>query len=577
MDRSGENSRGAGWNRRFIERQFGAAVADRLRAVLMEMWRKDRPTLRSERPEGERNTYQVKWQLGLAAIAAEAEDPLWATKLTDEEAKLAARFAPLELNGFPSWLDALALTHPAAVDAVLGNELSLSLREPLEHNDSSIFLQNIRHAPPRVSALFEPRIIAWLNETQGGCDDNSGETANRFSQVIETLMKSENPDTLKQLQETAGTELAKGLPSNLAKIWMPVLMQLSPEAGVDALEKELQALNPSARGLGVEWFSSLFAHDRLGATVNLRRDEFTPRLLLRLTRLAFQHVRPADNANHEGSFSPDERDYAERAREAILSALLATSGMDGWTAKIELANDPLMKGFKDRGIAIAGERAAEEVDTRMEESEVVALEQYGEAPPSTRDAMFALLCDRLDDVDDLLLQEESPRELWASITDENVMRKELARTLRQAANGQYVVDQEAITADEKETDIRFISTIGGQKGTIELKVGDKDRSAAILRDSIKSQLVIKYMAAEECRAGCLVITLASENRTWKHPDSNEKLDFLALIKFLNDEATNVTAEFSGAIRIMVKGIDLRPRLPTERKAKHEQRRGAFQS
>lgn len=568
MERSGENSRESGWNRRFIERQFGVAVADRLRGALMQMWRKDKPTLRSERPESEKNTYLVKWQLGLAAVAAEAEDPRWATKLSDDQAKLAARFAPLELNGFPSWLDALVAAHPAAVDIVLGNELSLSLREPLERADATIFLQNVRHAPPRVATLFESRIVAWLDETRGGKDDNSGEAINRLSQVIETLMKSENPDTLNHLQELASEELAMGLQSRFAKVWMPVLMQLSPDRGVDALEKGLSSIAPSARGADVGWFATLFAQDSPGATVDLHRKEFTPQLLLRLTRLAYQHVRSADDARHEGSYSPDERDHAERARGAILDALFAAPGAGGWAAKIELANDPLMQGFKDRGIAVAEERAAEEADAvRMTEAEVVALEQYGEAPPSTRDTMFALLRDRLDDIDDLLLQEESPRELWASIADENIMRKELARALRQAANGQYVIDQEATTADEKETDIRLISTAVAQKGTIELKIGEKDRSATVLRDTIKAQLVTKYMAAEECRAGCLVVTLASESRTWNHPDSNVKLDFPALIEFLNEEADKVTAEFGGTIRIMVKGIDLRPRLPTERQAK----------
>jgi hypothetical protein len=568
MERSGENSRASGWNRRFIERQFGTTVADRLRAALMQMWRKDKPTLRSERPERERNTYLVKWQLGLAAIAAEAEDPLWATKLTDEQAELAARYAPLELNGFPSWLDALVAAHPAAVDAVLGNELSLSLREPLEHAEATIFLQNVSYAPPRVAALFEPRIVAWLDETRGVKVDNSGEAFNRLSQVIETLMRSENPDTLNHLQELAKAELANGFQSPFARVWMPVLMQLSPDAGVDALEKGLSTITPSARGPGVVWFATLFAQDSRGATVDLRRKEFTPKLLLRLARLAYQHVQTVNDAHHEDSYSPDERDHAERARETILNVLLAAPGSDGWAAKIELANDPLMQGFKHRGIAIAEERAAEEADAvRMTEAEVVALEQYGEAPPLTRDAMFSLLRDRLGDIDDLLLQEESPRVLWASITDENMMRKELARTLRHAANGQYIVDQEATTADEKETDIRLISTAAAQKGTVELKIGEKYRSAAVLRDTIKGQLVTKYMAAEECRAGCLVITLANDNRTWKHPDSSAKLDFPALIEFLNEEADRVAAEFGGTIRIMVKGIDLRPHLPTEKQAK----------
>ena len=47
------------------------------------VWRKDKPTLRSERPDGEKGTFLVRWQFGLAGIAAEAEDPNWAERLTE--------------------------------------------------------------------------------------------------------------------------------------------------------------------------------------------------------------------------------------------------------------------------------------------------------------------------------------------------------------------------------------------------------------------------------------------------------------------------------------------------------------
>jgi len=57
--------------------------------------------------------------------------------------------------------------HSKAVDAVLGEELSLSLREPLDDSNAAISLQNVRHASPRVAALFIPRIKAWLDETRG--------------------------------------------------------------------------------------------------------------------------------------------------------------------------------------------------------------------------------------------------------------------------------------------------------------------------------------------------------------------------------------------------------------------------
>jgi hypothetical protein len=62
---------------------------------------------------------------------------------------------------------------------------------------------------------------------------------------------------------------------------------------------------------------------------------------------------------------------------------------------------------------------------------------------ATRETMFALMRDRLDDIDDLLLQDISPGELWASIADEHVMRRELARALRDATNQSYTVDQES--------------------------------------------------------------------------------------------------------------------------------------
>ena len=49
-----------------------------------------------------------------------------------------------------------------------------------------------------------------------------------------------------------------------------------------------------------------------------------------------------------------------------------------------------------------------------------------------------------------LLRDTSPREAWAGITVEKVLRREIARALDHSANGLYIIDQEAVTADEKE-------------------------------------------------------------------------------------------------------------------------------
>ena len=132
MSNDGEDSRASGWNRRFIEGQFGKETADRLRCALMNVWRKDHPTLPSERPEDQRGTLLYRWQLGLAALYAEAEDPSWATKLSEEEAALAVRYAPIELNGLPTWIENLVEVHPDAVDSILGQELSWGIEKGTE-------------------------------------------------------------------------------------------------------------------------------------------------------------------------------------------------------------------------------------------------------------------------------------------------------------------------------------------------------------------------------------------------------------------------------------------------------------
>jgi hypothetical protein len=142
------------------------------------------------------------------------------------------------------------------------------------------------------------------------------------------------------------------------------------------------------------------------------------------------------------------------------------------------------------------------------------------------------------------------------------MRREIARVLSNAANGLYKVDQEAVTADEKETDIRLRSVVSNHEAVIELKLAD-GRSACDLRDTIYDQLVKKYMAAENSRSGCLLITLAKD-RTWNHPDSGQRIGLSELVSLLREEAKRVENAMGGSVAIAVQVLDLRPRLPKER-------------
>ena len=153
------------------------------------------------------------------------------------------------------------------------------------------------------------------------------------------------------------------------------------------------------------------------------------------------------------------------------------------------------------------------------------------------------------------------------------MRREIARELNHAANGLYKVDQEAVTADEKETDIRLRSVVSEHEAIIELKLADSRRSARDLRDTIHDQLVTKYMAAETSRSGCLLVTLARDQKArdqkWKHPDNGTLIGLPELMSLLCDEAKRVEDMMGGVVALKVHLLDLRPRLPVEKTAKKD--------
>lgn len=246
----------------------------------------------------------------------------------------------------------------------------------------------------------------------------------------------------------------------------------------------------------------------------------------------------------------------------MLSTLLSTAGADAWAAKLELAADPLHSHLRDRIIALAKASAAAEAEgAAMTEGEFVQLDRTGESSPKTLEAMFAVMRDRVTDLDDMLRRDASPREMWAGITTERVMRRALAHELQHAANGAYQVEQESVTADEKETDIRLKSVAPGQQAVIELKLRD-DRPGSDLIGTIGKQLVEKYMASDECRAGCLIVTVAKE-RSWSHPTTGVSMGIHELQLALDQEAARIMQKLSGSAMIMAKVLDLRPRLQTE--------------
>lgn len=555
MEKDAQDRSFSGWNPGFIERVFDKGMADRFRVALAAAWRKDRPTLKSERPADQRNSYLMRWHMGLAGLYAESESASWASKLTTEEANSACRYALLDMNRLPAWLEAVAQVHPAVVDATIGNELMDELKNAEAKH--SMLLQDISHASPAVISFFLGRIRSWLKESLAK-EDAAILDADKVGRAAKLLIDHGDDQDIAYIQATGISKLQGAPEPSEILFWMPILARFNPAVCIEEMERLAGSILPAQHSPVVDWFSSLFGH---GSDMDLSKFEVSPQLLLRLVRLANRHIRFEDDLHHEGVHSPGPRDHAQRARSMLGSALLGIKGPGAWDIKMQFADDPEVAHYRDRVRAVALEKLAEDWDAVvLSEADVVQLEREHDFSPTSRVEMAALLDTRLADIEDLLLQDASPRELWATIRIERLLRRALAAELQKMARGAYAVNQEAVTGDENESDIRLASTAAHLEAVIELKIGENGYSYSDLRDALHTQLVGKYMAPEHRRVGCLLISVATD-RSWKDPDTGDRMELKEVIARLDAEAKALAASLGYGAFVAVRGLDLRPRKP----------------
>ncbi|MGR9476936.1 hypothetical protein [Rhizobium leguminosarum] len=164
--------------------------------------------------------------------------------------------------------------------------------------------------------------------------------------------------------------------------------------------------------------------------------------------------------------------------------------------------------------------------------------------------MFAVMMDRIERIKDSLLRDDTTRDLLISVSDEHVTRRSISNLFRQHAHGFYRVSQESVTAEEEETDIRLSSIRTDHEAVIEIKIGDNHWSAGVLRDTIRRQLVEKYMAPENRCSGCLMITVHGRKK-WKHPDTRSSIDASGLSELLETEARVVERDIGSGVHLAV--------------------------
>ena len=549
----------AHWSHAFIVEHFSEDIAKRVREAFCAYWRTIKVPLRSERPEAELNTVWSKWVYALVGGYAEAEDPDWGSRLKPKEAERAARLAPVELNGVPPWVKDLVVCQPKAVDKTLGRELSAQLNDAVSFEYPGL-LADFSRAEQPVVEFFAHRVWSWLSTTEAAFEGERQQARmyDHLERAIDFVMRGSIERA--KLSALARDRLEQGFGEPFVLLWLMALLAISPDTAIKTLVQSIGRLDPTVRyRLSENLFAAFSDSSSARLCPDLSDPCFTPDLLLNLIGLAYAEIRLADDIDRvgTGTYSPTVRDKAQHGRSAVLGALLARTGPQAWTIKQAMRSDPRFAHFKDRLDQLAREKAASEAEgPAFADTAVAQIEQFGEAPQADRGGMFRLMMDRLADLQhDIAAHEFSERSILVGIDKERDMQVWFAKRLQERENGAYKVDREAMVIHAKKTDIRLLSVTSHAQAVIEMKLANNECSLQKLHDAIEVQLVGQYMQHENCRAGCLLVTMNRE-RGWSCPDSGVKLDFAAVISRLQGHATELQTRMHHEIRLAVLGIDL---------------------
>lgn len=552
------------WNRGLVTKIFNIDICNQFREALKYFWRRHSPTLRSERSQDSKNKYLLIWCAGITAISAEAEDSEWATKLSVEEAKLATRYSTIELNRFPCWFESLALAHSQVVIDVIGNELKLYLEEKLEEKSDHVFLlEKIKKLSPQIVNIFFPILMDWINQFENNISNiNSASDINRFEKVVNLLLIDNDTNAQNHIKELIQSWLEKYENNSFFTVsWLKVMILLSPEEAINQLKKLLikEIHEKEDNSIAVKWLSEVF--ENLWYRQNEKYDETlkklqsVPNVLADLILLTYEYVRPEDDLdrNNGGAYSPGARDHAQEIRHILLDTLLVTSDDNAYQYKINLLENPLL-GSHSNYIwdKIQQSHMSEVCELSLHDDRVIELINKKIVKPISNEEMFYLMLDRLDDLEEYLLSDYSPKATWKNFNKEFEFRRAIANFLNDKSRNLYTINQEAVTADEKETDIRLVTN--SYEAVIELKLGDK-WSGNVLRNTISEQLVKQYMQPENRKAGCLLI-IANKKENWEHPDTGANLNIDGLRVMLDQEVQRVVQENRHSIFLNVYLLDL---------------------
>ncbi|MFN5689824.1 hypothetical protein [Bradyrhizobium sp.] len=548
--RTGSNTPKAVLEWRLLEEGFNRPVAEAYRDGMKGLWRLVRPVRPVRKPGG---VITIKYPsiLAFAGIGLEAaEDPDWARHLMEKEAAVAARHGCEADQGYPEWLDALIMSWPKTVLPVVKQQIDREWASPSETSTTFLYRYGASDTP-----IQQPvqRLLLWVLHRS---EANAIAVLRTGLKIVRNL--EPDPTTRAQLYATAKTRYAahiKAKSDEFALSYLALLLMLDPDAALPTFRKWLNTAPKARRQARAETtLSALF--DRHDPLVSIALTNASVKTLETLLHLAYSHIRPQDDIEHRGTYSPGARDHAQNARDAILSVLLARPGADAYQAMKRFAGDPVFALRSHRFRELARGKAERDAESpAWSEAEALTFQRQFTAPAKTGADLLRVVIGVLADIaQNLTRGDVTSRPLLERAKDEDEVQHWLVEQINARARGRFHAFREAEVAIRDKPDVIIASTSAPCEVAIEVKHGGKGWSARDLESALRTQLAEDYLKPESRRHGVLVVT-HHRDRRWLRISDNKAISFADLIAWLSGIAASMTENAVGQIVVKCVGIN----------------------
>jgi hypothetical protein len=540
-----------------VRRALGDKVADLFETQLRLLWKSIDPPVYSKRKLEDHNI--IHWNTVYALTGLDIErtsNKDWASRLTPQEAELAAKWATLEFN--QEWLDILIEHHSETVKKVFTEELSAELnRDPRpEHYRMLDMAVNGSKLLKSLVAPYLKTILFEFTEKKNAEKPINIAITKSLGRMLWVIYDGGLLD--KKLEAFCADSFMANPKSELSPMWLRGLAAVNLDEGVNLMAKAVEGLIATEKEVhGVRWFAGVFGerdhNDRI--SIDLKSRNISS--LYKLVILAYECVARTKDVVHEGAFSPGVRDNAETARNRTFNAIVESTGPEAYKAMVDMAGQSVFRDTADRLRLLARERAAKDSEiSALPIDQFSSFETLHGKPPVNNEELLQVVLDRLDDIShDIHNYDFSDIATLQKIKDETEVQNNLAAKLEAMQRNHYTVSREGEVFDAKKPDIRLAATGFAGKAAIEIKIGDS-WSVKQLEEAVEGQLTEQYLRHKNCTVGVLLVTYAGR-KGFEDPDTGKVISFEDVMARLVKQATALELKEQGRVNIKIYPIDLR--------------------